>query len=295
MNDRSSASIASWLWRVPAITAAYVAGSNVSGWAVAHLGLQTPRFPGQEREPALALLAAIVLATGLALLARGLRGSTTVRWSALFAFTYVAFCVNNQIEGAVFTTADGFAANLVFFILPCAVLVGAAVLLVPPPDGDGHVATVFSTTTAAAWWWRPLLAWLAFPLIYYFFGMFAYPLVADAYQSGDFGLEVPSQRLILGAVSLRSLLFLLAAIPILALWARSRRALVLSLGAALAAMVGVVAMIEGSWLPATVRLVHGVEITVDSLVHAWVVVALLVPRRPAGRREPPGLSAEPTS
>ena len=38
-------------------------------------------------------------------------------------------------------------------------------------------------------------------------------------------------------------------------------------------------MIESSWLPATVRIVHGVEIIADSLIHAWVLVALLVPRK----------------
>jgi hypothetical protein len=41
-------------------------------------------------------------------------------------------------------------------------------------------------------------------------------------------------------------------------------------------MVGLVAMIESTWLPTTMRLVHGVEIALDSLVHAWVLVALLV-------------------
>jgi hypothetical protein len=127
----------------------------------------------------------------------------------------------------------------------------------------------------SAWWWRFGIAWLAFPFIYYFFGAFAYPLVADAYQSGEFALEVPSQLLILGAVSTRSLLFLLVTIPILMRWSKSRKGLVFSLGMALAAMVGVTAMIESAWLPTTVRLVHGVEIIIDSFVHAWVLVALL--------------------
>ena len=121
---------------------------------------------------------------------------------------------------------------------------------------------------------------MAFPFIYYFFGAFAYPLVKDAYQRSDFALEVPSQSVILGAVFTRSLLFLLVTIPILVFWSRSRRCLTLSLGAALAAMVGLVAMIESTWLPSTMRFVHGVEITIDSLIHAWVLVALLVAKPP---------------
>ena len=196
----------------------------------------------------------------------------------LFAFTYTAYCINNQIEGAVFTTESGFESNLVFFLLPCALVTVAAVLLFDAPDEDPVLTTVFSDRPVSSWWWRFGIAWVAFPFIYYFFGAFAYPLVKDAYQSGDFALEVPSQSLILGAVFTRSLLFLLATIPILMYWSKSRRSLVFSLGAALAAMVGLVAMIEAIWLPTTVRIVHGVEIVIDSLVHAWVLVALLIPK-----------------
>ena len=94
--------------------------------------------------------------------------------------------------------------------------------------------------------------------------------------------------MILGAVFTRSLLFLLATIPILMHWSRSRKSLIFGLGAALAAMVGVAAMIESSWLPTTLRIVHGGEIIVGSLVHAWVLVALLV-------RKPKTAVAEPES
>jgi hypothetical protein len=156
------------------------------------------------------------------------------------------------------------------------VITGAAALLFKVPHDGSALATVFSDRPVSAWWWRFVIAWLSFPFIYYFFGAFAYPLVKDAYQSSEFALEVPSQSLILGAVFTRSLLFLLVTIPILMYWSRSRRCLTYSLGVALAVMVGLVAMIESTWLPTTMRLVHGVEIALDSLVHAWVLVALLV-------------------
>jgi hypothetical protein len=266
-------------WKIPLIAAIYFAGTMIAGRLTSGLGLQLPEFPGQEYRPTLTFLATLALAGGVALLARGLRGSQAARWLILATFTYVAFCVNNQIEGAVFTTASGFGANLLFFLIPCALITLAAVLLIRAPEEDAVLVTVFKDRPVSAWWWRAALAWVAFPFIYYFFGAFAYPLVKDAYQSGDFALEVPSQSLILGAVFTRSLLFLLATIPIFFYWTRSRRSLVLSLGAALAAMVGVTAMIEAAWLPATVRIVHGVEITVDSLAHAWAMVALLAPRR----------------
>lgn len=273
------------LWKVPVVAAVYFGGSLIAGWISEIVGLQFPEFPGQEYRPVVSALAALVLAAGVSLLARGIHGSTARRWMVLFSFTYISFCINNQIEGAVFSTASGFASNLAYFVIPCALVAWAAVLLFEAPAHDQVLTTIFSDRPASSWWWRFLIAWISFPFIYYFFGAFAYPLVKDAYQSSDFALEVPSQSLILGAVFTRSLLFLLATIPVLFYWSRSRRCLVFSLGTALAAMVGVVAMIESTWLPTTMRLVHGVEITLDSLVHAWVLVALLVP---TGRRKSGG-------
>jgi len=273
---------------IPAIAAVYFAASIFSGWISAGLALQFPKFPGQEYSAVHGYLAALVLAAGVSLLARGLRGSTAFRWLAVFAFTYVSFCINNQIEGAVFSTASGFGSNLLYFLIPCALVAVAAISLFGAPDESPVLITVFSDRPVSAWWWRFAIAWAAFPFIYYFFGAFAYPLVKNAYQSSDFALEVPSQSVILGAVFTRSLLFLLAAIPILMHWSRSRKSLIFSLGAALAAMVGLVAMIEAAWLPTTMRFVHGVEITIDSLVHAWVLVALLVPKpRPAAAESTP--------
>jgi len=274
--EHERSQLVAFTWKVPVIAAIYFAGSIFSAGISGGLGLQFPKFPGQEYSPVLSYLAALVLAAGVSLLARGLRGSTAWRWFVLFAFTYVAYCVNNQIEGAVFTTANGFGSNLVYFLIPCALVAVAAVLLFDAPDEDPVLTTVFSDRPVSSWWWRFGIAWVAFPFIYYFFGAFAYPLVKDAYQSGDLALEVPSQMIILGAVFTRSLLFLFATVPILMRWSRSRRSLVFSLGTALAAMVGLVAMIESTWMPTSVRIVHGVEIAIDSLVHAWVLVALLV-------------------
>ena len=275
--EHKESQLVAFIWKVLVIAAVYFAGSIFSGWISAVLRLQFPKFPGQEYRPVLSFVAALVLAAGVSLLARGVRGSTASRWLVLFAFIYISFCVNNQIEGAVFSTASGFASNLLYFLMPCSLIAGAAAFLFKAPDEDSVLTTVFSDRPVSSWWWRFAGAWVAFPFIYYFFGAFAYPLVKDAYQSSDFALEVPSQSLILGAVFTRSLLFLLAAIPILMNWSRSRRCLTFSLGAALAAMVGLVAMIESTWLPITMRVVHGVEITIDSLIHAWVLVALLVP------------------
>jgi hypothetical protein len=268
-----------WLWKIPLIGGAYFLATMISGVMVTAVGLQFPEFPGQTYNPVLSFVASIVLGTTLYLLARGVRGSTGFRWLVLFAFIYVSYCVNNQIEGATFTTVGGYDTMLVFFVLPCAVIAGLASLLVKPPAEGEPLTTIFSDRPVSSWWWRLVLAWLAFPVIYHFFGALIYPLVADAYQGGELGLRVPNQGVIIAVVSLRSLLFLLVSIPILANWSASRRSLLIALAASFSAMVGVSGLIEASWLPTSMRVVHGVEIIADSIVHAWVLVALLVPSR----------------
>ncbi len=267
-----------WLWNIPLIAVADFVATMISGALITAMGMEFPEFPGLAYSPVRSLLAALLLGAALYLLARGIRGSLVFRWFVLFAFTYISYCVNNQIESAIFTTMGGFDTMLVFFIIPCALVAGAAALLVKPPDEATVLTTIFSDRPMSAWWWRATLAWLAFPVIYYLFGMLIYPFVADAYEGGELGLVVPSQSVVLSAVIFRSLLFLLVTIPILTNWSRSRRSLMLALAAAFAAMVGAVGMIEASWMTTTMRIVHGLEITADSIVHAWVLVTLLVPK-----------------
>ena len=62
----------------------------------------------------------------------------------------------------------------------------------------------------------------------------------------------------------------------------------MSLAVALSAMVGVAGMFESTWMPKHLKIVHSLEIIADSLVHAWVLVALLV-------RKPKTELAEPES
>ena len=283
-NHRSP--LLSLLWKVPAIAAIYFAGKMVAAALVTNMGLHFPEMPGQTYDPILDFLSAVVLAGCFAFLARGLGGSLSKRWLILLAFTYVSFVINNQIEGVVFTTANEVPTMLLFFILPCVLATGVAVALIKPPDDQVALESVFADRPMKMWWWRWLLAWLSFPVIYYFFGALIYPLVADVYAQQDSGLQVPGQLVILGAVSVRSLLFLVTSIPILVNWKGSRRSLVLSLAAALAAMVGVAGLIESTWMPTQLRIVHSLEIIADSLVHAWVLVALLVPHAPAKNEEP---------
>lgn len=270
-----------YAWRVAVIALAYFVAMMVSGAIVTAAGMRFPELPGQTYSPALNFVGSLLLAACLAALARHVHESRTARWLILAVFTYVCFGVNNQIEALVFTTIGGTGPMLVLLLLPCLAGCGAAVTLIQTPVPSVPLTTVFTDRPVTAWWWRVLLAWLAFPVIYYVFGMLVSPLVIDAYRHGLFGLVLPEQRVVIAAVSLRSLLFLAATVPILRTWSGSRRGLVFALGGALFVMVGAYGLVVGTWLPATLRIVHGLEILADSAVYAWVLVALLVARATA--------------
>lgn len=291
MTAPSARVTAAWLWKIPVVAGSYFVATMISGAVVTAAGLKFPEFPGQTYAPALSLLASLFLATAVLLLARGIRGATWARWLMLFAFTYVCYCVNNQIEGATFTTLGGQSTLLLFFLLPSAIIAAVAALLAKPPESAEPLATVFAKHPATSWLWRTVLAWLAFPAIYFFFGMFAYPFVADSYEVGELGLVVPNLGVIAGVASLRSLLFLLVTVPILMNWARSRSSLLLALAVAFSSMVGVAGLIEAAWFPTTMRVVHSIEIIADSVVYAWVLLALLMPTAAAVSRRTPSAKA----
>jgi len=278
-HERRPSSSIHLLWKIPAIGAIYFVGIVIAGALVSKLGLPFPEVPGQTWIPFLGFLTAVTLCVGLALLANGIAGTPFKRGSILLVFFYVSFVINNQIEAVVYSTTAEAPTMLLFFILPCLMASAAAALLTRSANQRPPLTTVFADRPITKWWWRVLLAWLAFPVIYYFVGALIYPLVADAYTSPDFGLRLPGPLVVIAAVSLRSLLFLAASIPVLVNWTGSRRGLVLSLATALAAMVGVAGMFESTWMPLHMKLVHGIEIIADSLVHAWVLVALLAPGR----------------
>ena len=68
---------------------------------------------------------------------------------------------------------------------------------------------------------------------------------------------------------------MLACLPIIVLWQRSERALILSLGAALFILVGFASLLAASWLPLIVRVTHSLEIFADEFLYAWVLVKLV--------------------
>jgi tryptophan-rich sensory protein len=133
----------------------------------------------------------------------------------------------------------------------------------------------FGRRTVGAWVWRIAVAAVAFVPLYLFFGSLVAPITAEYYQQGIYGLRQPSWDEILVVLFVRSVLFLLACLPTVVMWQRSKRSLFLSLGFALFVLVGFLYMLGAYYMPLNIRIPHTLEILADSFTHAGVLVVLL--------------------
>jgi hypothetical protein len=289
MSTENNMTTVSWIWKVLVIAVAYFVGTMISGAVITAAGMSWPAFPNppsQTTNLILGALSSALVAACLALLAWGIRGFQPVRWLVLAAFTYVLFGLNNQIEAAAFTAFGGTTTMILFFVAPCLLGAAAAAWLVRPGTAlQPRGATVFDRPPSA-WWWRVVVAWLAFPVIYVFFGMLVSPIVVPFYKDPSFGLTLPGWNTIFPVVLLRSALALAVTLPILVLWSRSRRSLLVSLAISFFAFMGLIGLAMTTFFPPTLRIAHSLEILGDSVVYAWVLVALFVPRLKAMRTQP---------
>jgi hypothetical protein len=243
-----------------------------------------PAFPNPPSETTNLILGALssaLVAGCLALLAWGVRGSQPVRWLVLAAFTYVIFGLNNQIEAAAFTDFGGTATMIMFFVAPCVLGAAAAAWLIRSGASQPGWLAAGARRPALAWLWRIAVAWLAFPVIYVFFGMLVSPIVVPFYKDPSFGLTLPGWNTILPVVLLRSALALAVTLPVLLLWSRSRRALLVTLAVAFFAFMGLIGLAMTTFFPPTLRVTHSIEILGDAVLYAWVLVALFAPRSTA--------------
>jgi hypothetical protein len=268
----------------------FIIGSIIGSMVASLLGLQQPSMPeGVDSATAFLLLSleSPLMMLALAFIARGLGGGLLLRALTLSFFTWVAYSLNTAIESLAFTTttAKGALFATGSFLVP-SLLCGLVVALLFPsgeqPESLGTLAKrFFGRWTAGAWMWRIGLAAVIFVPIYIFFGSIVAPLTADYFQQSMYGVRQPSQSEMILVLMVRSVLFLAASLPIVVLWQRSNRELVLSLGFALFVLVGLLYMLGAYYMPLEIRVPHSLEILAGSFVHAGMLVMLL-----AGGKKP---------
>jgi hypothetical protein len=265
---------------------AYVFGVVMTGMIATALRVPPIELPfGMSPDKAfLALAMASPLLTAAVLpVAIGLRGSWMKRCLAIGTLLFVSIGINTALEGSIFSTImSGRGVYIAMLaLLPC--LFAAAVLTWGKHDTTAEISR--PPFTVPEWAWRLLAAWLAFPVIYWCFGSLIAPFVMDYYRSGVGGLRIPPTDTIVGMQLLRGVLFLVATLPIALLWKKSRGAFILSVGLAYAVAVGAFQLVQGTFLPVILRVVHSVEIAADSFVYAAILGFLFVQRRDSRERQ----------
>lgn len=257
----------------------FILGGIFAGW----MSMPAPALPAGANAETLGLyqlIVGLIFTVTLALVSRGLAGGFLIRWLTLALFSWVAYGLNTYLEAAIFTAYEAASAyTLVMQAFAAALCSATMAWLFPPRDtatpAGARVKAFLGRYPAPQWAWRFLAAWTAFPLVYMVFGWLVQPFIIEFYRQQMAGLTLPGWGEILPTLALRSLLFLLACLPILILWQESRRRLFIMLGSALFVLVGGLYMLQAYWYPPTMRVAHSLEILADSFVYAGALVALL--------------------
>lgn len=193
---------------------------------------------------------------------------------AIGPLLFVAIGLNTVIETLIFTTMfkNGSPWIAVHWLLPCLFAGGVLAFCFGSKEGNSSL----KSPSATGWLWRLVLAWLAFPVIYYMFGMCVGPFVIKAYQGGVPWLLIPAQSVIIKTQLLRSATFLAASFPAIVLWKKSRGQFIFAIGLAHAMAVGIFQLAQATFLPTVLRVAHSLEITADSFAYALVLGLLFV-------------------
>ena len=264
----------------------YVLATMIGGVVAQVLGLPLPEA-ASTMDPtqtlATTFLAGAVIGLALGPLSARLALPTGQRAGLLFAVIFVLNSLINVIEALFFTTIP--AAEQVSGLLTSASgHAGLAVLLAllfRPTCVERGLLTALRDTLSrrrwTSWAWRFGLAGLLYVPTYFVFGMLIYPFVRVYYEDPSLGLNlvVPGPEVVLPLELARGLLFVLTVFPLIAVLRRSRWTLALWVGMTIAVLGAVTPMLQASWFPLTMRLVHGLEIAADAFVHGALIVWLL--------------------
>ena len=277
--------ILSYLWKISLCAFAFYGGTMLGGMAASGFGLPTPAMPAGADQMVIGqimILVSLILAGCLAILSRKLSRGLAARWLILSFLVWIAFGVNNVLEGAIFTSMSAASLFTIVLYIFASLLCGVVVAwLFPPQNNDADFIALaksfFARHQTGSWIWRFLAAFLAFPLIYLAFGRLIAPLVIDYYEQGLFGLSMPGWNQILPILFARSFLFLVACLPVFIAWNGSNRGLFLTLGLTLFLLVGGLSMLQAYWMPSTLRVVHSLEILADEMAYTGMMVMLFIP------------------
>ena len=287
----------SYLWKLPLCGTAFFIGIAISGIALPALGFPTPEMPAGTDSNTIALhflLGSMILSLALSFVSFNLRVGWFLRWVILFELTWVFGVVGMVIESFFFMTTGAASSILnafftvLSFLLPGLFVSVVIAILFRPPQTESFLHglnTFFSSRNISQWLWRFASALLAYPLIYFTFGLIVQPFIRDFYAQRMYELTTPTWGQLIPLQLTRSFLFLLVSLPVVIWWNGSRRGMWLTLGSSIFALTAFMAVITAYWFPLQMRLFHGLELLADGLIYAGSLVMLLGRKQTEGQKE----------
>lgn len=261
------------------VGAVFVAADIIGAPVLNGAGLNPPSIPGAE-PPSMAKLALanLLLGAGVTLVGLRLGGSRMQRWLALAFLMFVVGGVNSATEMRFFTTVGGELFTALSWLFP-AVLGGWILARSACGAAKTGASRWWRSRRPGAWIWRLMLAWAAYPFMYFLFGMLVAPIVVPYYQQESGFLVVPPMTAMLSLAWVRGIFFLAASLGVVMLWTGTRKELALRLGLAIFCISGLYGLLLGDFFPMVLRWTHGGEVLAASLSYAAVVAWLLLPAR----------------
>ena len=279
-------SILYYVWRIAACSFIFAFGLIASRLILHPLGLTPPRLPQQADESIAVyylLSGSILLSLSLLPFAQKISGAFFTRFLSMFFFFFACFGISVSLESSIYSSIEGFDLMILILLLPIVLFSFTCISLTksqPTSESFSQKSLrFFKSNTRSEWAWKILLAFLSFPVIYLLFGIIASPLVADYYRESNYGLAIPDIGTIMSVQLVRSLLFLMVTLPIMITWFGNRVQLVVMLGIAHFMFVFSYDIVLAYQLPIKLVLTHAIEILLDSMVYAWVMVKLLYSER----------------
>lgn len=273
-------------WRIAFCTFVFAFGLVVSRLVLHPMGLTPPRMPQQADESTAVyylLSGSFLLSIGLFALAPKISGAFITRFLSMFFFFFACFGISVSLESSIYSSIEGFDLMTLILLLPIILFSFTSTSLTSSQSTTETFSRrsihFLKSKTPGEWAWRILLAILSFPIVYLLFGIVVSPFVADYYRESSYGLAIPGIGTIMAVQLARSLLFLLATLPIMIAWFGNRIQLVVMLGIAHFVFVFSYDIVLAYQLPMNLVLTHAIEILLDSMVYSWAIVKLLYSER----------------
>lgn len=260
-------------------------GLVVSRILLLNLDVFIPRLTQQADENTAIyylLVGSFLLAGGLFFLFKGIGGSLKEKFLISILFTLFGFSIGITIESAIYSDTSSYHLTILLLLFPMVLYSLIASLVTKHKQNFepfvSKVQNYFNLWSFGVWVQKVLLAIIAFPLIYFIFGIVASPFVTKYYNELIEGLTIPRPETIILIQLFRSTLFLIITIPIIICWTKSKIQLILSLGLAHFVMVFAYDIYLAIVMPLELVLIHGIEIALDSFIYSLILIYILYPK-----------------